>query len=70
MKILKVGKIDKLKGTKLFICKHCDCIFMAENTEYKINSQYNHIYYSIKCPFCKSMVYTDDEKQRKNRISC
>lgn len=59
MKIIKYGDKKKLKIIKTFDCDFCGCIFEADNTEYKIGSQYNEEYYYIKCPFCSRTVYKE-----------
>lgn len=56
MKILVQGDKKKLKGIKTFNCIVCGCIFEADNTEYKLSSQYNESYYYINCPFCGKFV--------------
>ena len=60
MKVIKEGNIRTLKKVKTFYCKICGCIFEADNSEYKIGSQYNESYYYIKCPFCNNFVYKDE----------
>lgn len=37
MKIIKSGDLRKFKETKRFTCKHCGCVFEADNTEYTIH---------------------------------
>ena len=37
MKIIKDGNLRKFKETKRFTCKYCDCVFEADNTEYKVH---------------------------------
>ena len=59
MKIIKQGNIKKLKESLMFDCNFCGCLFEADNTEYKIGSQYNQEYYYIKCPFCGRNVYRE-----------
>lgn len=60
MKIIKPGNIDKIKKIKMFHCDFCGCLFEADNTEYKTNSQYNETYYDVICPFCRRRVYKGD----------
>lgn len=60
MKIIKNGKLRKLKKILTFNCDFCGCVFEADNTEYKIGSQYNETYYYIRCPFCGKNVYKED----------
>ncbi len=57
MKIIKKGNIKKLMKVKTFNCKFCGCLFEADNTEYKIGSQYNEEYVYCECPFCHKTVY-------------
>lgn len=45
--------ITQLNRVKRFECKSCGCIFEADKTEYRSNSQYNETYYYCECPFCK-----------------
>lgn len=59
MKIIKDGDAKKIKNIKTFDCDFCGCLFEADNTEYKIGSQYNEEYYYIKCPFCGRTVYKE-----------
>lgn len=60
MKIIKNGELRKLKKILTFDCDFCGCVFEADNTEYKIGSQYNKTYYYIRCPFCGRNVYKED----------
>ena len=57
MKIIKQGNINKLKAVIRFTCSKCGCIFEADNTEYKISSQYNEEYCYCECPFCHKFCY-------------
>lgn len=61
MKIIKQGNTKKLKQIKMFNCTFCECLFEADNTEYKTGSQYNEIYYYITCPFCGRVVYREED---------
>lgn len=61
MKIIKYGDKKKLKQIKMFECTFCGCLCEADNTEYKIGSQYNETYYYITCPFCGRMIYKGEE---------
>lgn len=61
MKIIKNGDLKKIKQVKTFDCDFCGCLFEADNTEYKIGSQYNETYYYTKCPFCGRNVYKDKD---------
>lgn len=57
MTIIVEGDLNKLVEHKIFHCRHCGCIFEADNTEYEINTDYNPIYYSCICPTCENRVY-------------
>lgn len=61
MKIIKNGDFKKLKKVKTFDCDFCGCLFEADNTEYKVGSQYNEMYYYVDCPFCGRKVYRDED---------
>lgn len=56
MKILKWG-VKKKKLAK-FVCKYCECEFLAEDEEYKYeNYQWDDMsWYSITCPCCKKLI--------------
>ena len=57
MKIIRYGDKYKVLKPKTFNCDFCGCVFEADNTEYKANSQYNETYYYVRCPFCERYVY-------------
>ena len=57
MKILKPGNMKKMKGVRKFKCYCCDCEFEADNTEYRVDSQYTETLYFIDCPCCNNLVY-------------
>ena len=59
MKILREGSQEKLLEVKRFICPSCGCIFEADNTEYRIGSQYNEEFYFVDCPYCSKRVYSN-----------
>jgi len=62
VKILKWGV--KKKDLAKFVCKYCECEFLAEDDEYKYESyQLDDVYqwdevswYSVTCPCCKKIV--------------
>ena len=56
MKILKWG-VKKKKLAK-FVCKHCECEFLAEDEEYKYEFCHwdDESWYSITCPCCKKLI--------------
>lgn len=60
MKIIKNGSLKKIKKIKTFDCNFCGCLFEADNTEYKVGSQYNQTYFYTICPFCGRTVYRED----------
>ena len=61
MQILKQGNIEKLRKPKDFSCKKYGCVFMADNTEYKMSDYWSNAHDGIeaecKCPTCGEMVY-------------
>lgn len=57
MKIIIPGDATRLKKIKSFTCKECGCVFEADKTEYRSESQYNEEYYACKCPTCGQWVY-------------
>lgn len=57
MKIIKQGKskaeIKKIKNiVKRFKCLTCECVFEADNNEYKSSQVYTYVPYYCKCPNC------------------
>jgi len=52
IKIIKPGDDEELKGTKIFVCRKCGCIFKADKEDYRSDSWYNSFYYSCTCPYC------------------
>lgn len=61
MNILRNGDLDRLKRIKRFICTDCGCIFEAEKTEYKNESnQRDGVQFSCKCPTCGKTCYNYD----------
>lgn len=56
MKILKWGV--KKKELAKFVCKYCECEFLAEDGEYKYEfCQWDEVsWYSITCPCCKKLI--------------
>lgn len=55
MEIIKPGDLDKAKKKNLhplkFTCPDCECIFVADNTEYEWGSQWEPGPYA-NCPCC------------------
>lgn len=59
MKIIKPGRTKK--PDKRFICRWCDCEFMAEESEYKYyDTQYNNSIYVCKCPCCGRNAFNEE----------
>lgn len=62
MKILKHGDMMLRK----FTCKFCECVFVADRSEYKAVSSVDH--FCVTCPDCDSMfcghasLYKDDDQ--------
>lgn len=56
MKIIKHGKIPEKSTVKRFECRHCGCVFEAENKECHYGSQYNEHYCYCECPECGHSV--------------
>ena len=56
MKILKWGV--KKKEVAKFVCKYCECEFLAEDEEYKYeNYPWDDVsWYSVTCPCCKKTI--------------
>lgn len=61
MKSIRYGDKNKLLETKMFDCNFCWCLFEADNTEYKVDSQYNEIYYYVRCPVCGRFVHRGED---------
>ena len=61
MKIIKYGDKNKLLKIKTFNCDCCGCLFEADNTEYKVDSQYNETYYYVRCPVCGRYVHRGED---------
>jgi len=63
MEILKQGNIQKIRRVKRFACKHCGCVFTADNTEYRPADYYSNMHDGIdatcECPCCKSTAYSE-----------
>lgn len=62
MKILQPGKSKeelaaKLKATKTFRCTTCECVFTADNDEYREETDYQYTTYHCTCPNCCRRAY-------------
>ena len=62
MKIIKQGLSKeeleaKLKPIRRFQCRICDCIFEADNNEYRSNEDFWRIIYFCECPNCKNDAF-------------
>lgn len=57
MIILRKGDIEKILESKYFLCPICGCLWKANKDEYEVDTQYNELYYTCKCPFenCKGI---------------
>lgn len=57
MIILRKGDTEKILETRYFLCPICRCLWKANKDEYEVDTQYNDLYYTCKCPFenCKGM---------------
>ena len=63
MKILVPGNKTKLIKNKLFECKNCGCVFIADQTEYyNCSNQHDGVAYRAVCPTCNRNAwnYTED----------
>lgn len=67
MKIIKEGSPKKASQTIEFICPKCDCIFEADNTEYKRETYQRDActLIAVECPFCKKSFTIDEEKIKR-----
>ena len=61
MKIIRNGNIKQLKQVKTFDCNFCGCLLEADNTVYKVGSQYNETYYYVRCPVCGRYVHRGED---------
>lgn len=56
MEIIKMGDLAKAKKKTLcpliFTCPDCECVFVADNTEYEYGSQFEPGPYAV-CPCCE-----------------
>jgi hypothetical protein len=60
MEIVKQGDLSRLKKIKHFKCNHCECEFLADNTEYQFGGfEYNISYYRCKCPTCGNDAFAE-----------
>ena len=66
MQILRQGDKQlaeiELNRTRKFECLYCRCLWTAGRDEYTTGSQYNDVFYYMKCPCCGITAYTNDEK--------
>lgn len=64
MKILRKGDPEKAKQKRIFNCTECDCIYVAEKSEYKyVYKKGDDEYYMGECPCCGAVVYTKYKKE-------
>ena len=60
MKIIKAGDPKKATKVKRFTCNICDCIFEADNTEYKYDgNQHDGMCYIVTCPYCNTRIFIE-----------
>lgn len=67
MKIIKQGKSKEeieavLKNEKRFQCATCDCIFFANDDEYRYDQDYIYTTCYCKCPNCGRNAYQLKER--------
>lgn len=65
MKIIKVGDMNRLNTMHRFECERCGCVWEADASEYRIESDYrNGRYYVCKCPTCmrETIMHPEEEK--------
>lgn len=50
----------KREGIRCFKCDFCDCVFEAEQNEYKCNQYYTgELIYTCLCPKCNEFAHED-----------
>ena len=61
MEIIKQGDLSRLKHTKRFECRHCGCIFLADDNEYIKGDMWRNLQtYTACCPYCDNEVYLEE----------
>lgn len=68
MKIIKQGKSkEELNKPKIkrFECYKCECVFEADETEYKADTDYIYTTYSCGCPNCGESAFEQLSSRRK-----
>ena len=70
MKIIKQGDLEKARQKNLcpktFVCPDCECVFVADNTEYTYGDQREPGPFAM-CPCCKRN-YVDANDCRQNDV--
>lgn len=63
MDIIRRGNGNKLNNPKRFVCSNCECVFIANNTEYTIRQcDYDGSEeYTVNCPECGAVVSNNDK---------
>ena len=54
---------------KKFTCKHCNCVFTAEEEDYRLLNSFGLPFYAITCPVCRKYdehSYRDVETELRN----
>lgn len=68
MKIIKKGDLTRVDTTRHFNCKHCGCLFEANRSEYKTQSDFrNGHFYVHQCPTCGQDVIAYPEEEAAYR---
>lgn len=68
MKIIKQGKSkEELNKPKIrrFECHKCECVFDADETEYKADTDYIYTTYSCVCPNCGVWAFEQLSSRRR-----
>lgn len=58
IKIIQNGDLNRLNHTIEFTCKHCRCVFEADQEDYtfQYSQREDCRWYEIKCPCCDEWV--------------
>lgn len=65
MKIIKAGDLKRINGIKRFTCRACGCIWEADNSEYRTETDFrNGRYFTMRCPTCarETIVHPEDRE--------
>lgn len=58
MKIIKAGTLPELEVKRLS-CNYCACVFECTKMEMKAQDDRNQVVYSIACPTCHRLVWSN-----------